>query len=79
MDVQQLARKGAEVRLAEILVEQQALAAFLGQDLAGTPQDAVEVDAPAVVNAKRGMSAKQRKLVSQRMKAYWKQRRAENA
>jgi hypothetical protein len=82
-DFNSYARRGAEVRLAELNQELAAIyAAF--PDLrsgrgarGGRKQAALAAPASATPRARkrRGMSAAQRKAVSARMKRYWAERR----
>ena len=73
-DLKSYARRGAEVRLAELREEMHAIhAAFpdLRDGRSETGNGAI--DRPR--RRRRGMSAAQRKAVSARMKKYWAERR----
>ena len=80
----QLARRGAEHRYAELKVEIAALVKHFPH-LAGKPSGRTRIDVSAEPAAtidkprkrrRRGMSAAQRRLVSERMKKYWAARRS---
>jgi hypothetical protein len=75
LDLKELARKGAEVRLAELQAEIQALRkAFPGLAAGG-------VDAAGIKWARglrKPMTAAQKAEVSKRMKKYWAARRKSN-
>ena len=86
VQLQELARVGAEARLRAIGEERQALLqAFpdLGErdlDLPSRTSATARSSAPAPAGRKRsGMSPAQRKAVGERMKAYWAKRRGEKA
>ena len=78
LDIQDLARRGAIARLAELQGEQEAIfKAFpeLKRSVkAGYADDGVTMSASRK-RRRRGMSTAQRKAVSVRMKAYWAKRR----
>ena len=88
INMQDLARAGAEARLEALRAEQAALLAAFpnlrgsssGQARAAQAR-ASEGAAPARPSGKRrgGMSSAQRKAVGERMRAYWAARRAEKS
>jgi hypothetical protein len=88
INMQDLARAGAEARLDALRAEQAALLAAFpdlrgsssGQTR-GTQARASQGAAPARSSGKRrsGMSPAQRKAVGERMRAYWAARRAEKS
>ena len=84
VDMRDLARAGAEARLAALRAEETALlAAFpdLRSRSLRRPAPAAAATSPSTRQAARGrrrrMSAAQRKAVGERMRAYWAARRAE--
>ena len=83
VDMRDLARAGAEARLAALRAEEAALlAAFPGLRSGSLRRSAPAAAAgPSTRKAARGrrrrMSAAQRKAVGERMRAYWAARRAE--
>jgi hypothetical protein len=86
VDMRDLARTGAEARLAALRAEEAALlAAFpdLRSRSLRRPATAAAATAPSTRQASRGrrrtMSAAQREAVGERMRAYWAARRAEKA
>lgn len=70
MTVQELARRGAALRLHELETERRELEKFLG-----TPQ---RTDTRKV-RRRRRMSAQVRKAIGIRMRAYWRARRLATA
>lgn len=68
IDMKALARLGAEIALKEHLAKIEELKRFLKR-----PTRSVRKAAPK----RRRMSAKERKAISQRMKKYWAERRAD--
>jgi hypothetical protein len=88
INMQDLARAGAEARLETLRAEQAALLAAF-PDLRGSSSGqtrgaqarASRAAAPARPSGKRrgGMSPAQRKAVGERMRAYWAARRAEKS
>ena len=87
INMQDLARVGAQARLASLRAEQDALLAAFPDLRGGSPARprqarTTESAAPAQRSSKRrggGMSPAQRKAVGERMRAYWAARRAEKA
>jgi hypothetical protein len=86
VDMRDLARAGAEARLAALRAEEAALlAAFPGLRATSSrrPAPPASSKSPSPRRARRGrrraMSAAQRKAVGERMRAYWAARRAEKA
>ena len=85
INMQDLARVGAQARLASLRAEQDALLAAFPDLRGGSPARprqarTTESAAPAQRSSKRrggGMSPAQRKAVGERMRAYWAARRAE--
>ena len=80
VDLQALARLGAQARIAELIAEIDAiLKAFpeLGRAAARPGRQNIQAEVkPAVRRRKRfTMSAAARKVVSERMKRYWAERR----
>ena len=79
-NLQELARVGAQARLAAIQEERSALLAMFPELKEGRASNAATAtpSAPAPRIRKRPpMSAAQKKAVGERMKAYWARRRAE--
>ena len=79
-DINSYARRGAEVRLAELNQELAAIyAAFPDLRSGGRGRRkqtaATAAPAPAARRRRKAMSAAQRKAVSARMKRYWADRR----
>jgi len=82
VDLKALARLGAQARIAELIAEIDAiLGAFpeLGKAAARPGRRNVQAEINPVVSRRKRprMSAAARKAVSQRMKRYWAERRAE--
>ena len=86
INMQDLARVGAQARLDSLRAEQEALlAAFPNLRASSSGQGrpararANEAATPARARRRGGMSPAQRKAVGERMRAYWAKRRAEKA
>ena len=78
-ELHRLARVGAQARLTELERERALiLRAFPGLE-AGLPGSFPEANTASRSRRRRGMSAAQRKAVSQRMRKYWAARRKEKA
>lgn len=76
VNVEQLARRGAEIRLAEIAQEQEALRGIIRQiDGRGVE----ETLTPPVQARRRSLTPGERRAIGRRMKAYWAKWRAERA
>ena len=76
----EFARIGAEARLKAIAEERQAIfTAFPELRDGAAPAKRTVSAAAAPARKRRGMSPAQRKVVGQRMKAYWAKRRTEKA
>jgi hypothetical protein len=81
IQIQELARVGAEARLRAIGEERQALLQAF-PDLGNGARPSPRASSPAAARPSRKrsvMSPAQRRVVGERMKAYWAKRRAENA
>jgi hypothetical protein len=76
VDTHALAQLGAEVRLTQLRSEQDALERFLNGRGAQVSAPALRETADEASQPRRHMSAKARKAVSERMRAYWEGRRA---
>jgi hypothetical protein len=77
VEIQRLARMGAQVRLAEIRRERGALNAILNDGARGAGQLHTHSSEPVRRRSRRRVTwtAAQRKAVSARMKKYWAKRR----
>src|SRR4051812_27982692 len=86
INMQDLARVGAQARLDSLKAEQEALLAAF-PDLRGSSSGqgrpararASEAAEPTRARRRGGMSPAQRKAVGERMRAYWAKRRTEKA
>lgn len=76
LDMKELARRGAEARIAEIATELNALHRLL--DSRRTRTSATAFVAPAL-RRRKPMTAAQKAAVSRRMKKYWASRRKAQA
>jgi len=78
VDLKALARLGAQIRLAELVTEMDALLRqFPGLAKQGQAQPVMDAEQPGKPKARkrRRMTAEQRQAASKRMRAYWKARK----
>lgn len=75
LDLKSYARRGAEVRLAELNAEIHAIYAAFPELRRGSQASRGKSARPQRRRRRRGMSAAQRSAVSARMKKYWAARR----
>lgn len=75
LDLKSYARRGAEVRLAELNAEIHAIYAAFPALRRGSQARSGKSARPQRRRRRRGMSAAQRSAVSARMKKYWAARR----
>jgi hypothetical protein len=79
LNLKEYARRGAEVRAAELRAELEQIYRAFPDIRRGRPNgratDSAAVASPGRGRQRKGMSAAQRKAVSLRMKKYWAERR----